>query len=773
VRGAVAASVFGLLVAASLVSPLSQPGISAAAVNSAPPATAPPLPSVRQTVSYQPSNENFPNPERGYAYQNDVAWPASGVTWDFCGQGNNFTAYNYDEWNTPLDPGLVAQRRALGQSVIQSRYHLAAFRTQDLTANYLEFLDRDFATARAGGIKLAVRFAYNYPFGGPDASLSQILRHLDQLQPILQRNKDVIAFMEAGFVGCWGEWHNSSNGLDQPDNGSISPAQTAVLNKVLQVLPPERMVAVRYPRHVSSYFGSADLSPIAPLTASEAYSKTFRARVGHQEDCFVCSDTNGGTYLRQNLDAEKAFLKRNNEFVVQEGEPGQPESIDPAVPPDPNSPRASCDAIRTELRDRRWSVLGLFDVGSPSSVISRWERDGCAAEFQRNLGYRFRMIDASLPRTANSVLSLSLRMANDGYARPFNGRGVEVVLRNTQTGAIVRLPVTTPVDSRLWLPGPGETKTLAVSVPIPATVASGTYEMLLNLPDPEPSLNQRPEYSIRLANVGPWEAATGYNNLKSSVNIGSGNPPATRTVKVMALGDSLTEGSGPVEGLFQSYRGHLYNSLIADGKKIDMVGPNRWYTLASDVDGDHAGWSGFTIGPDTSGNCTRPLTGSFNGCEEPHFNLYENVDPWLSTYQPDVITLMVGANDQFQNLLSPGESGPYRDVSAAQAPDRLEGLVTKIKLLAPNAEIVLGGLSRVGYTADPQRIANMEAIRARARAIADRSASDRVTFADVWTAELSGSDFTDGLHYSDAGAAKVAAVWFPVVRAAVDRVSNS
>jgi hypothetical protein len=86
---------------------------------------------------------------------------------------------------------------------------------------------------------------------------------------------------------------------------------------------------------------------------------------------------------------------------------------------------------------------------------------------------------------------------------------------------------------------------------------------------------------------------------------------------------------------------------------------------------------------------------------------------------------------------------------------------------------VLGGLSRVGYTADPQRIANMEAIRARARAIADRSASDRVTFADVWTAELGGSDFTDGLHYSDAGAAKVAAVWFPVVRAAVDRVSNS
>ncbi len=750
-----------------------------------PPATAPPTPTQPsptsppptsppgdvRTLSYEASSENFANPERGYAYQNDPPWPAGGVKWDFCGQGNNFTAYNYDQWNDPLDPAFIAQRRALGQSVIQSRYHLAAFRTQDLTASYLAFLHKDFATARAGGIKLSVRFAYNYPFGGPDASLTQILRHLDQLKPVLEQNKDVIAYLEAGFVGCWGEWHNSSNGLDQPDTGAITPAQTTILNKILQVLPADRMIAVRYPRHVFSFFGNTDLSPIAPLTESQAYSGSARARIGHQDDCFVCSDTNGGTYLRQNVAAEKAFLQENNLFAVQQGEPGPPESIDPAVPANVNSPRASCDAIRAELRDNRWSVLGLFDVGSPTSVISRWERDGCAPEFQRNLGYRFRLVSSSVPTTATAgqQLNLSITMANDGYARPFNPRNVEVVLREQRTGDLERITVPTGKDARLWLPGPAQTLLLPISVTVPASIPNGTYDVLLNLPDPEPTLNHRAAYSIRFANTDTWEDATGYNRLNSSVNVGSTTPPPqpARAIRLMPLGDSLTEGAGPVEGNFQSYRGHLYNSLIAGGYQVDMVGPNRWFTTASQEDGDHAGWSGFTIGPDSSGSCTRPTSGDFAGCPPPHFNLYENVDPWLATYQPDVITLMIGVNDQFKNLLAPGQSGPYRDVSAEEAPARLEALVAKIQRLAPNTQLVLGGLSRVGYVSDTP---NMAALRAKARALGERSATDNITFADVWSAELQSADFTDGLHYSDSGAAKVAAAWLPGVKSAIDLV---
>jgi len=36
---------------------------------------------------------------------------------------------------------------------------------------------------------------------------------------------------------------------------------------------------------------------------------------------------------------------------------------------------------------------------------------------------------------------------------------------------------------------------------------------VLSLPDPETRLRDRPEYSIRLANKGLWEPATGSNLL--------------------------------------------------------------------------------------------------------------------------------------------------------------------------------------------------------------------------------------------------------------------
>ena len=48
-------------------------------------------------------------------------------------------------------------------------------------------------------------------------------------------------------------------------------------------------------------------------------------------------------------------------------------------------------------------------------------------------------------------------------------------------------------------------------------MAAGRYDLLLDLPDPYPSIAQRPEYSIRLANEDCWEEKTGYNKLNVSV----------------------------------------------------------------------------------------------------------------------------------------------------------------------------------------------------------------------------------------------------------------
>jgi Domain of unknown function (DUF4832)/Domain of unknown function (DUF4874) len=481
------------------------------------------------TLNYQASTENFPNPERGFAYENDVAWPDL-TPWGWCGQGDNFTTYDYTAWNTPLDPSFLREQRKLGRSVIMSRYHIADFRNHDLTPEYLAFLQQDFDTARQTGFKLVIRFAYNYPNGGPDAPLAVILRHLDQLEPIFQKNKDVIGFIEVGFVGCWGEWHRSSNGLNNPTDdvndpltGRISDAEAQIVDRLLLVLPKERMVAIRYTTRKFSYFGNADITPIAPLTANTAFTGTNRSRVGHHDDCFVCTNTHGGGYWNPRGDFSETpnFLKQENLYVVQGGEPGDPEQTDPLQPGDVNSPLSSCATVTDVFRDQRWSVVGLFHVDGPLSAIKRWQRDGCWNAFNLKLGYRFRLVEATIPATgqAGKAFALLLKMANDGYARPYNPRLTEIVLRHQVTNIETRLNVTTTQDKRLWLPGPSQTKILAINLTLPSTLETGTYDIFLNLPDPEPMLYNRAAYSIRLANTNTWESETGYNKLLSALTV--------------------------------------------------------------------------------------------------------------------------------------------------------------------------------------------------------------------------------------------------------------
>ena len=48
--------------------------------------------------------------------------------------------------------------------------------------------------------------------------------------------------VQAGMVGAWGEWHGSVQGLENSDE-----TKTAILEKLLSVVPEERQVQVRLP----------------------------------------------------------------------------------------------------------------------------------------------------------------------------------------------------------------------------------------------------------------------------------------------------------------------------------------------------------------------------------------------------------------------------------------------------------------------------------------------------------------------------------------------
>jgi hypothetical protein len=446
-----------------------------------------------QTVTYAASDENFPNPERGFYDQDAPLW-----------------------LKTERNPQSVETLRALredGISLVRWYLLIDEFRGKPISQNALNFIDRQFDVAREAGVKVIPRFAYNFPMGGeypykdPDAPLSRVLAHLDQLKPVLRANADVIAFMEIGFVGAWGEWHSSTNKLVSEKNG-VNNASRQIVARLLAVLPKNRMIAMRYAPYKQQLYGAN------PISSANAFSGKAKARMGAHNDCFLASDTDWGTYP-SDPDARAAlrqYLNQDNRYVPQGGETCN-NGADA-------QPYVGCDNALIDLALIRFSALNR---DYHPDVLQGWKDGGCYDEIARRLGYRLRLIDAELPTEAvpGGAFAATITLVNEGFASPYNPRRFEILLRAQSDGAIYRVVLANKPDPRRWLPDDGEIA-LNLAGTLPASIPAGGYDLLLNLSDPKPALRGRPEYSIRLANAEVWEAETGYNRLMATLNVGAG-----------------------------------------------------------------------------------------------------------------------------------------------------------------------------------------------------------------------------------------------------------
>ena len=414
--------------------------------------------------SYTESNAELVNPERGY-----------------------YTGYDL------LGAGDASRVRTGGKSLAITIVRLDDYRDRALDAAVLAELTAGFAAARTAGIKVVLRFTYNASLTA-DASKSRILGHLDQLKPLLVANADVIAVMQAGFIGAWGEWHSSTNGLGNDAD------RTTILNAILAALPASRQVAVRTPMFKGAAFGTA------PLTAAEGWSGSPKARVGHHNDCFLASASDLGTYASP-VPTWMSYVATEGRYTAIGGETCALYAL-----------RTACAPAIAEMAEKRWSYL---NAEYNTAVVAGWDAGGCGAEIKRRLGYRF-VLDQVVHTQAvapGGELALRLDIKNRGFASPFNKRPVEIVLTHGDSRMVARLSA---VDARRW--AAGETTSVTARLRIPATITPGTYTLALRLPDDAASLAGDKRYAIRLANDGVWNDASGDNTLTTALQI---DPAAT------------------------------------------------------------------------------------------------------------------------------------------------------------------------------------------------------------------------------------------------------
>lgn len=384
-----------------------------------------------------------------------------------------------------LDGGSLANIAATGQSVVYGQVLLPEYRQAPLDAVVLDEVAAGFDAVREAGMKVVPRFHYSNAGNEPDAELSRILGHIEQLTPLLQEHADVILTLQAGFIGAWGEWHSSQHGLDAPG------PRKEVLDALLAALPPERTVTVRRPSFKQDAYGG-------PLTADTAHDGSPLARVGHVNDCFLASDSDFGTYDEP---GEKDYAIADSPFVAVGGETC-------AV----NPPRSECPSALAELALHSWTHL---NSSYNTDVLDSWKEDGCYAEVACRLGYRLAVRELRWADTAaaGSTLPVSLDLVNDGFAAPVNARPLVLVFAGPTTFSAT-------VDAfDIRTVRPGEPHSLCADAAIPADAPPGMYRIGLRLADPAPSLEADPRQAIRLANDTGVEWSEGVNWFDATVVI--------------------------------------------------------------------------------------------------------------------------------------------------------------------------------------------------------------------------------------------------------------
>ncbi len=215
-----------------------------------------------------------------------------------------------------------------------------------------------------------------------------------------------------------------------------------------------------------------------------------------------------------------------------------------------------------------------------------------------------------------------------------------------------------------------------------------------------------------------WKAALG---LAIAVIAAPAWPAETESnggVRVMPLGDSITEGTQVPGG----YRIGLWQRFGNGRYTVDFVG-SQFNGPASLGDHDHEGHPGWRID-----------------------QIDASVVGWLTTFQPHSVLLHIGTNDVLQNF------------NLAGAPNRLSTLLDHITNTVPNAEVFVAQIIPLANSSQESAVRTFNAaipgiVQSKV------SAGKHVHLVDMHSA-LTTADLTDGIHPTATGYDKMAAVWY-------------
>ncbi|HKJ12933.1 MAG TPA: DUF4832 domain-containing protein [Ornithinimicrobium sp.] len=398
-----------------------------------------------------------------------------------------------------------------GQDLAWNGYNAAG--TSPLLNEYAAKLEN----CRAKGAKIIFRPRYDREADGDPPigctvdgvrvfhadSKNRQFNHIDAIAAMLGEYRDVIAFIQAGYLGRWGEWNTAGD----------NPNQAPLLYNFA-----DRIDIINY--ILSAYASNGVMQDVElrrPVFAKEVIDQNPQANVGLHNDCFMTTDSDMGTYSDfpgspANFGNSAAAKLWAQSFSANKSFGGETCPVDATDPFSGPERWRSCSHILTEPPQFHMSYL---NAQWAKGAVCEWALGQCYDEIRRKLGYRFEVTRVEYTRKTygKQKFSVEIDITNSGWSRLHKPREAKLVLRNGSGAHVYDL---LNGSTHSWEPG----TTTKVSLTA-ATPPKGKYSLRLWIPDPDaPTL---PPYAVKLATlrdgVNVFESNTGENNLGVALTV--------------------------------------------------------------------------------------------------------------------------------------------------------------------------------------------------------------------------------------------------------------
>jgi len=414
-------------------------------------------------------------------------------------------------------------------SLVRALIDISDFQSKSFDEEAISFLNRFFETLKKNRQTAVVRFSYHKGFDKKykttEPNIDRVLIHLDQIKNIFKTYDDVIASVECGLFGYYGEMYESNV-------ESVQKMKIEFINKTikkwLEILPKSITLTVRTIKQYIDYNKDVLKVSISDISKHKPSSSDPGYRIGIFNDAYFASANDIGTY--NNRTKEVAWLSNQATHTLFGGEFG-------ITNDKPNGQQISTEAFKTHT--------SYLNAGFYEATIENLQKRVCSSFFgnyegqkeykyiENHLGYRYVVSKVLLTTEAesNGMFGAEISIKNVGFGNLIKPKSLYVIMtdKNNKIYYLTdSLRISNKNPCQWWSK---ETAVVNIEGILPSNMPNGKYKLYLRIAsNRNGGLNG---YPIRFANNDKniWNESLGANYLGEFSIVGTNkggnktNPP--------------------------------------------------------------------------------------------------------------------------------------------------------------------------------------------------------------------------------------------------------